>query len=188
MALPKQIKATVLSAALIGSAAIAAHFVMPFEGETFKSYKDGGGVWTICRGHTDGIKEGMTATKEQCDEWYKQDINYAQSVYDALVKTNNPANTKAAAISFIFNTGAGKFSTSTLRRDLNKGNVADACNQFPRWHYLDGRDCAVKANNCYGLVVRRQKERELCLDKNNYNSYSLGTDNVFRGVQGSQSH
>lgn len=186
MPLNRNVKATGLATLMIGAAAIAAHFVFPFEGEKFSSYRDGGGMWTICRGHTDGVHEGQTATKEQCDGWYAQDINVAQAAYEINVHTIAPENVQAAAISFIFNTGAGKFKSSTLLRRINKGDFLNACNEFPRWHYLNGRDCAIKSNNCYGLVIRRQSEKELCLEKNHCNSFSFGADNIFHCVSTSR--
>lgn len=152
-----------LIAGLSIAASIAAYFIMPQEGVKHYAYLDGVGVWTICRGHTEGVKKNDVATDPQCDRWYHQDVARAEAAFDRLVYKEQAANVKAAGISFIFNAGAGNFASSSLRRKLNEGKRAEACNQFPRWHYAGGKDCRVKASNCAGIVARREKEKELCL-------------------------
>lgn len=182
----KSYKPAAISAVVGAGALIAAYFMVPFEGDTFKSYRDGAGIWTICRGHTQGVTENETATKAQCDYWYQQDIGLAQMTYTQYVKTQNPPNVEAAAISFIFNTGAKNFINSSLRKKLNKGDAKGACDEFLKWKYVAGKDCSIKTNNCYGIVVRRYAERSLCLDTNYYSSYHLNPDNVFVGVRPAQ--
>lgn len=183
MATKKQIALTgVLSIAAL----TAAYFISPFEGEKFKAYRDGGGVWTICRGHTLDVHKGDVATKAQCAAFYKEDISDAQQLFDLFVKRETPNNPKAAAISFIFNTGPQNFASSTLRKKLQAGDVVGACNEFPRWHNVAGKDCRIQVNDCYGIVIRREMEKELCLDKTNYYSYSLDAYNIFHGVRTTQ--
>jgi lysozyme len=165
------------------AASVAAIFMMPHEGEKHYAYKDSIGVWTICRGHTKDVKAGDVATQKQCDAWYVEDVKHAEAVYNKLVKVNHHHNVKAAAISFIFNLGEGNFRKSTLLKKLNAGDAVGACKQFPRWHYAGGRDCRVRSNNCYGLVERRQKEMELCLDTNNYFNNPLNAFNLPSGVR-----
>lgn len=173
---------------LSAGALIAAYFIAPFEGETFKAYKDGANVWTDCKGHTLNVHEGDVATKAQCDEFYKEDIVRAETSYnDFITNQNIPANVQAATISLIFNTGAKAFKTSTLAKKLNAGDIVGACNEFPRWHFVNGKNCELLSNNCSGIVKRRLQEKELCLDKNTYDSYSLNSDNAFSGVRIAQS-
>ena len=168
-------------ASIVGmSGAIAAVFMMPREGEKFKAYPDGIGVWTICRGHTEGVYEGMIATAEQCDKWYIEDVAIATRAYERLVHVEHHPNVKAASISFIFNAGAGNFATSTLRKKLNAGDRVGACNQFPRWKYAGGKDCNIRANKCFGIITRRQEEKELCLE----NTLSVCPDFNFADFSG----
>lgn len=183
--LNKPLKQVVLTAGLFGAAAIAAHFIAPFEGISYKAYRDGGGIWTICRGHTKDVHEGDVATPEQCKQWYVEDINEAQDVYDQFVLRENPANVKAAAISFIFNTGRNKFIHSTLMAKLNTGKRAAICEQYLRWKYQGVADCSLPANVhiCGGLWTRRQQERALCLDDTYYASYDLNSDGAVIGVR-----
>ena len=52
-----------------GAATIAAivAFIGPWEGRRYTAYQDIVGVWTICEGHTKGVKAGDVATDAQCD-------------------------------------------------------------------------------------------------------------------------
>ncbi len=161
MASNKKIKSIV--AGLGVAASIVFYFAIPQEGISYVSYLDGGGVWTIGRGHTDGVYQGMTATKSQADKWYVEDVAKADAAYERLVTFKHPDNVKAASVDFIFNAGAGNFSGSTLRKKLNAGDRLGACNQFPRWKYMGPVDCSKNLKQCGGLITRRQNEKELCL-------------------------
>jgi lysozyme len=72
-----------------------------------------------------------------------------QHEYDAFVK-------------FSYNVGPAAFCSSTMVRKLNAGDYAGACAEFDRWTLFQGKDCRVRSNQCFGLVVRRQQERALC--------------------------
>lgn len=150
-------------AALGIAGSIAAYFAIPHEGVKHASYRDSGGIWTICRGHTRGVYEGMTATDPQCDTWYIEDENEAKAAFHRLVKRPQHPNVEASAIDFIFNAGQGNFASSSLRRYLNAGNRVAACNQYPRWKYAGGIDCEKNPKACGGVIVRRVNEKELCL-------------------------
>ncbi|WP_392559774.1 lysozyme [Orbus mooreae] len=80
---------------------------------------------------------------EQCVNQYGNGEKLPQSVFDATV-------------SITFNVGCSKMKTSTMYRYLNAGEYVKACNELPRWNKSVG-----KVLN--GLVIRREKERELCL-------------------------
>ena len=61
-----------------------------FEGCRLHAYKCPAGVWTIGWGHTAGVYEGMTITREQANELLKKDVailedhlNYALGLDDA---------------------------------------------------------------------------------------------------------
>lgn len=179
-----KIKGIALSGAMASSLAIAMYFGSPFEGEKHAAYHDIANVWTICRGHTKNVHSGDTATKAQCEAWYRQDMTEAQAGYDAVVKKEMPANTKAAAIDFIFNLGAQSFRRSTLLKRINSGDRPGACQQFLSWRFLGPKDCAILLNKCYGLYARRKKEHDLCLNDRVYMSYDLDSNNIVMGVIG----
>lgn len=63
-----------------------------------------------------------------------------------------------AAVSITFNVGCPAMQKSTMFQLFRQGRPEAACEQFPRWVYASG----VKLN---GLVIRRDKERALCLAK-----------------------
>lgn len=194
------IKGAVGTAILVGAAAVAAHFMQPIEGLKYKAYRDGGGIWTICSGHTKGVFEGMIADDQQCKNWYADDVNEAQSIFEKyVIRTDTPNNTKAASISFIFNTGTGNFRNSTLLKKLKVGDRSAACAQFIRWKFQDApigglndmadgvkngkADCFLAVNKkfCGGLKDRRLKETALCLDNSEYKFYTWVDGNYFVG-------
>jgi lysozyme len=72
-----------------------------------------------------------------------------QHEYDALVR-------------WAYNVGPAAACSSTLVRLTNAGRYAEACAQYDRWTYFQGRDCRDPANRCSGLVTRRAEERALC--------------------------
>lgn len=80
---------------------------------------------------------------EQCVNRYANGFHLSQSVFDATT-------------SIVFNVGCTKMKESTMFRYLNNGNYKAACNELPRWNKAGGQ--VLK-----GLVIRREKERELCL-------------------------
>ena len=51
------------------------------EGLRFHAYPDpatGGAPWTICYGHTKGVRKGDKATAEQCYKWLAEDLLEAE--------------------------------------------------------------------------------------------------------------
>ncbi|WP_341914529.1 lysozyme [Ferrovibrio terrae] len=151
-------------AALAGSGAmaIAATFIDVHEGLELQAYQDGAKVWTICRGHTKGVKPGMRATVDECDRLFAADLAQTFAEVDGLVSVPMSDPRRAAVASFVYNFGAAKFSDSRLRRKLNAGD-ASACGEFLRWRYMAGFDCSAKGNTvCAGLWTRRQQEYQLC--------------------------
>lgn len=82
-------------------------------------------------------------TAELCVTRHANGFHLPQSVFDA-------------SVSITFNVGCSKMRTSTMFKHLNNGNYRAACNEFPRWNKAGG----VVLN---GLVIRREKERSLCL-------------------------
>jgi len=44
------------------------------EGTRYVAYQDVGGTWTICEGDTHNVKQGDTATREQCDDRLRKNL------------------------------------------------------------------------------------------------------------------
>ena len=68
---------------------------------------------------------------------------------------NHPAKL-AAIISFCYNLGSTRLSSSTLRRRINAGMWDEAADELLKWVYSGGKKTR-------GLVLRRQDERNLFL-------------------------
>lgn len=139
-------------------------FIQPHEGTLHKAYSDTGGIYTICSGHTKGVKKGDIATPAQCDQYFKADT------LDAIVELNfltdnqpMPDATRKVFVDEIFNAGVGNFERSTMRKMIRLGDLEGACKQFPRWKFVGGKDCTVRSNNCYGIITRRAEQEAACL-------------------------
>lgn len=131
------------------------------EGTRFKAYPDTGGVWTICTGHTAGVRRGDRATEPECAAYLQSDLG--ESV-DFVQERAGPVGLfcKIAIADMHYNVGHGAVAKSTLLRRANAGDQLGAAEQFGRWVYVGGKDCRIAANDCGGIVVRRSIQRELC--------------------------
>lgn len=171
MASPSKIKlsAAVLALVVAGASAqqIAEQFTAEKEGLSLVAYQDGVDVWTICRGHTEGVRPGDTATRAQCDAWLKTDVGQHMTWMRALVQIDLPAPTLAAYAYTGVNMGPGNFSRnrSGILAAIRRGDGPAACDLLidPRMRTSGGRDCAIRSNNCYGVWIARQESRLLCL-------------------------
>lgn len=71
-----------------------------------------------------------------------------------LVTEND--NRRAAVLSFVYNLGAGRLRSSTLRHRVNSRNWGEAAYEIRRWVFAGGRKLP-------GLVARREDEARLLL-------------------------
>ena len=121
------------------TAQLAAALIAVFEGpERLTAFQDGGGVWTIGRGHTRGVTEGMTITHDQSVALFEQDQARLLLLVEGL-----PAVEGAAYVSFGYNCG-----WSALR------NVLDGLDKISNPVHTTDRRGVVEA----GLVSRRALE------------------------------
>ena len=135
---------------------IGIQLIKNFEGCVLKAYKCPAGVWTIGYGHTSGVKEGQTITKEQAEEFLKQDLNRFEITVNNLVNVPLNQNQFDALVSFCYNLGPNNLKNSTLLKLLNKKDYLGAADQFDRWVYAGGKKLP-------GLEKRRAAEKELFL-------------------------
>ena len=140
-----------------GAATIAAivAFIGPWEGRRYTAYQDIVGVWTICEGHTKGVKAGDVATDAQCDEMAAQDVAEHNAGIRACITRPMPQNVEIAFTSLAFNAGVGAFCGSTALRRYNAGDDTGACDALNMWNKAGGK--VVR-----GLVNRRAAESALC--------------------------
>lgn len=128
--------------------------IKEFEGYRSTAYQCDAGVWTIGYGHTSGVKEGDTCTKEQADAWLAADVQTVEAAINALAISLSQ-NQFDALVSLGFNIGANALLNSTLIKKA-KTNPDDAtiADEFLRWN---------KVGNTVinGLTRRRKAESEL---------------------------
>ncbi len=135
-----------------------------FEGCRLTAYPDpgtGGAPWTIGYGWTllvDGkpVKPGMTINQTTADRLLKTGLVGYENDVLKMVKVRVNQNQFDALVSFAYNVGSRAFSTSTLLKKLNAGDIKGAADEFLRWNKSGG-----KVLN--GLTRRREAERALFL-------------------------
>lgn len=135
------------------------------EGTAYKAYLDGVKVWTICMGDTHDVTPGMVLTKEQCRERDERNARFAWDYVGAVVTTEITWGQYRAYADYVFNAGAGNFSKSSMLSHANAGRVKESCDAFLDHMKAGGGkvDCRIRKNNCYGVVLRREWERKVCM-------------------------
>jgi lysozyme len=134
------------------------------EGIRLTAYKCKAGVWTIGRGHTDGVKEGDTITKEQEQALFEQDMAiWSGKVRRCLHRKPTP-NQLSAFVVFAFNIGLPGFIGSTALRAYEAYDDAAVIRAMGLWHKITVIDKAtgkkVKVDEPV-LVARRAREGAL---------------------------
>lgn len=156
-----------VAAAGAGAAFIAAAMTIHWEGTSNKAYYDRiGSVWTICTGHTQGVKAGDVATDAQCESYLIEDQRDASQAVNRCIHAPLTPTQRAAFTDAAFNLGAGVVCGSTLQKKANSGDMVGACLQLTDaldkrgnnvgWTYGGGKPIQ-------GLRNRRVDERNACL-------------------------
>jgi len=127
------------------------HLTEQFESCRLVAYQDSKGIWTIGWGHTFGVHEGLTCTRDKADAWLLEDIQSAAGTVNRMLTVSLTQDEFDALTDFVFNAGSGNFSGSTMLRLLNQGNYAGASEQFEKWDHSGGVEIA-------GLLRRRKAE------------------------------
>ncbi len=130
------------------------NLIKEFEGFRQNAYKCSAGVWTIGYGHTEGVHEFWSITKDVAEGLLKQDLVEVEEALNSLNLDFNQ-NQFDALVSFTFNVGVSAMKKSTLIR-LAKADVNDPKieKQFLRWDKCKGEVLA-------GLTKRRIAESKL---------------------------
>ena len=126
------------------------------EGFRSRTYLDAAGLPTIGYGHQlvhpeyfpNGISEAQGA------EILTNDLRDAEQAVGRLVKVALTQGQFDALVDFCFNVGSGKLAASTLLKDLNAGQYAEAAEQLLRWDHVGSQEMA-------GLKARREAELQL---------------------------
>lgn len=114
-------------------------------------------VWTIGWGHTRGITDGMTCTREQAQVWFDNDVTNAVSTVNA-VGVPLTQSMFDALVSLVFNVGLGAvLPSSTVGSALRRLDYFGAWAGFTLWRKQTGKDLL-------GLARRRSLEMSLFLE------------------------
>lgn len=121
-----------------------------FEGCRLTAYRDPVGVLTIGYGHTKGVKVGQKITKEQAEEYLREDCKAAEAQvnkYQGKYQFNQ--NQYDALVSFAFNIGSIDQLT-----DKGKRTIPVISQKILAYNHAGGYTLA-------GLTRRRQAEKAL---------------------------
>lgn len=146
----------------LGVTAVVLVGAVVHEGYSDEPYLDSVGVLTIGPGRTEGVKPGEKTTVQRELVLMLKDMEGRKAAIEKCVTVPLYQHELDAYISLAYNIGTGAFCGSTLVRKLNAGDYAGACREILRWNRAGGKDCNVRANNCYGIVERRQAEYRTC--------------------------
>ena len=139
------------------------------------AYLDSGSIWTLGYGSTKGVKEGDKITPERALMRLNKEIDdeYAKGL-KSCIKVPLHQHEFDALVSLAYNAGTGAVCRELaplFNKALTDADYAKACayitdgpgGDSPGWRAtVKGKDCRVRANNCYGLVIRRANERAMC--------------------------
>lgn len=131
------LSAAVLALIAAGAPApdILDQFLDEKEGNHTTAYRDGAGIWTICRGAilVDGkpVVPGMKLSKEKCDRVNAIERDKALAWVEKNIKVPLTEPQKAGIASFCpYNIGPGKCFPSTFYRRINAGDRREHAKRF----------------------------------------------------------
>ncbi|WP_439056471.1 lysozyme [Serratia bockelmannii] len=130
--------------------------IADLEGCRLSPYQCSAGVWTQGIGHTAGVIPDKIIDERKAAVDLVDDVRRTERGMAACLPHTLSQQTYDAVIAFAFNVGVGAACHSTLVALLQQRQWRQACDQLPRWIYVNG-----KKNK--GLEQRRAMERALCL-------------------------
>jgi lysozyme len=141
------------SAVLTAAGLIA---IASYEGYSAKPYRDVGGVVTNGFGNAKINPSRTVSVPQALDDLEKNTAEAQYAVYHCVTESISN-ETFSAFVSFAYNAGGDAFCKSSMLKLYNQGKKKEACDQMLRWVYVG----KVKSQ---GLLNRRVKEREMCLE------------------------
>lgn len=123
-------------------------------------YTDPVGIHTWCYGDTGPVPNTPLNADVCASQLDKRVREICTSVANAI-KVPLHIHEMAALCSWAYNVGAPSAIRSTAIRLLNAGKYDQVPAALLAWKYAQGRDCAVRSNNCYGMWLRRLKEADM---------------------------
>lgn len=131
--------------------------IQPLPGD---KWTNGFGSTTNDRGQA--LKPGDTTTPAQALAKKLRDVRQFEGALKQCVTAELTQGEYDSLVSLAYNVGADAVCKSTMVRLHNQGKHAEACAQFDRWTFYQGKDCRDPANRCSGLAKRRAEERAMC--------------------------
>ena len=137
------------------------NFIKSHEALRLKAYQDSKGVWTIGWGHTKNVHPGDVITREQAEQFIRDDLAWVERTLNADLVTGRDKplvtqNEFDALCSLVFNIGSDAYLDSTVRRKIKQGDKMAAARAFKMWVYSDHKFVQ-------GLANRRADETRLFL-------------------------
>ena len=117
-----------------------------------------GNPWTICYGHTGGVKPGERASMEECKALLIADMDKEGDAIEKCVPSlaTAPVERYVASLSLSHNIGSGGFCRSSVHQTSTP--AASARPATPSSATTRAAGFVMP-----GLTARRKKERELCM-------------------------
>lgn len=118
------------------------------------------GVWTIGYGDTENVIPGMVITREEAEDRLERRLgrDFEPGVRNAITAGMRQEQFDAM-VCLAYSIGVSAFTSSTLVKLFNAGDIQLAADQFLRWDKAGGRSLK-------GLRRRRAAERALFLGTN----------------------
>ncbi|MDO4697608.1 MAG: lysozyme [Pasteurellaceae bacterium] len=102
------------------------------------------------------IEPNRRYTDEEIADRWATDIRTAEACVNRYANGRKlPQGAFDAMVSMTFNVGCGAMRKSTMFRLARENQIAQACNELPKWIYAGGRKLR-------GLEIRREKEKKRC--------------------------
>ncbi|WLI76945.1 lysozyme [Kosakonia sp. H02] len=130
--------------------------IADLEGCRLRPYQCSAGVWTSGIGHTANVMPKRDISEKEAAVNMVADVLHVERDLANCVPVEMPDRVYDAVVSFAFNVGSGAACASTLAWFLRHKQWKQACEQLPRWTFVNG----VRNR---GLENRRQRESAWCL-------------------------
>lgn len=129
------------------------------EGCRLLAYQCPSKVWTVGWGHTGpDVKPGMRITQDAADLLLLRDIELAQAAVQRTCPMCITDNQFSALVSLVYNIGTGNFLKSEVHKNIVINDIQAAADHFLDHVYARGNPEPLR-----GLVIRREREKELFL-------------------------
>lgn len=126
-----------------------------------------GDKWTNGFGSTTNdagqpLKPGEAVTPPQALARKLRDVRKSEGALQECVTAELTQGEYDSLVRLAYNVGPAAVCGSRMVKLHNADKHAEACAEFDRWTYYQGKDCKIPANRCGGLVKRRAEERAMC--------------------------